>query len=134
MMISSYCINNVVNFLQMEISSALWDKPNHDSWLNWAVWFTVFFALIFFYSFICFQQNYQNYKYLSWFIYCGLIYAMIMCLGVALFAIYVFDWQTDPNYKLANKQIRDDIERFTIPPFCIIPALTISFCFQFYFL
>lgn len=64
----------------------------------------------------------------------ALIYTVVMCIGISIWAIYFNDWANDQEYINSVEKKLKDIDGFAAPPFCIIPTLTISFGFQYYFL
>jgi hypothetical protein len=83
--------------------------------------------------FISFKQNYQNYQNLSYLIIIGLIYTFFMVGVISYIAIHQ-NWLAEPAFKIKNASISNDIENFPAPPFCVMPSLTITFCFQYYLL
>lgn len=63
-----------------------------------------------------------------------MLYTFGMVIGISLYAIYYDDWINDEDYRKHNEAIQKKIDTFAAPPFCIIPKISTSFCFQFYFL
>ena len=54
MMISSYCVNQVVNFLSMQVS-VMYDSPDYEQWYDYLNWFVIYAILNLGYYQIIFQ-------------------------------------------------------------------------------
>jgi hypothetical protein len=80
------------------------------------------------------KSNYQNYQKLSYWIAGSLVFSTLMVVIVTIWGIYFDNWLNERGYHEKFEELIRNQERFNAPPFCIIPSVTTSFCFQYYIL
>lgn len=63
-----------------------------------------------------------------------MVFSWVMAFGISIFGLTKGDWMNDKAYIAGNDEILRQQNEFQAPPYCIIPTVTIGFCFQYYFL